>query len=144
MPNDQNIITDELIAEATGGFSTGTVAIGGGSQPLWWRKPVFRKGHWCVRNSGWSMLRSWRRAGSCLFFSTEWHFYGFSKEMQNVGALPAWYDHNLMRTSCHLYRPGTHRNRALWADVETYHIQARYETDIPEEFRFEEPTKQFA
>ena len=130
---DRNAVTHEIIAKATGGI--GHAAIGGGVQDLYFRKPVFRKGGWMIRNTGWVEIKSWRKAGSCFFLSTDWHYYGFSKEIQNVGALPDWFDHSLMRTSCHLYKEGTNRNRALWANVETYHIAARYYDDLPKQFR---------
>lgn len=134
MSEDRNTITHDIVEKATGG--SGHAAFGGGAgSDLYYRKPVFRKGQWMIRNQGWVTIKSWRRCGSCVFLSTDWHYYGFSREIKNDGSLPDWFDHSLMRASCHLYRPKTNRNRCLWADVESYHIQARYEDDLPEQFR---------
>lgn len=133
MPEDRNRITDDLVAEAV--KVSGRAAIGGGVAPLYWRKPVRRLGGWFIRDGGWRKIKSFYRLDrDVIFLRTEYHYYGFSREIRNCGSLPEWFDRDLMETTCHRYKPGTKRGLGLWADVETYHVSARYTSDIPEEF----------
>ncbi len=134
---DRNVITDELIREATG--ATGKIRLRKDVVSGYYRKPYKRGGVWCVRDSGWRELRSFSRTSlgshATITFKFTPHYYGFSRQITNDGARPDWFDWSIHDVCFATYERGKPH---IWENVKTYHIQARYESDIPEEFRHED------
>lgn len=132
---NRNRITREIISEAMSGSGRVTMESRSGGR-LYWRKPVFRKGAWFIRDSGWVEIRSFHRLrAGVVFLSTDWHYSARSKQLVNDGKVPEWLDtcvHNVCFVS---YKKGQPR---LWENVNTFHVQARYESDLPAHVRWAE------
>ena len=130
---DRNIITDELIEGAMGVLGEIWVSDIGTCGAL--RKPVKNRGRWCVRNYGLRPVLSYLRLStrSVHFRIHKFHAMDFSKRIiHDGGDKPDWIDYERHVVCGEIFNSN---GPGLWRDVESFYVQARYESDLPEQYR---------
>jgi len=136
-PEDFNLITDKLIAEARR-YENGSVCVSD-IKPGWYehadRKPFKRKGVWCVHNYGPTPLLSYERNtfGDIRFRVRSYDYTATSILIENDGGnCPKWFKEPVHRLCAPLFMKNSLRR---WTDIISYLVEARYETDLPEQYR---------